>query len=646
MNFFSAQDKARRNTRLLLLLFIIAVATLIALTNILVAATLITIDSNSANSAIQQLNLSGLVQWPLVIKISCLVTLIISSVVIFKWLQLNAGGKYIAETLGGARLSPNTTNAEEKRALNVVEEMAIASNMPVPAVYVLPNEKGINAFAAGNTPADAVIGITRGAIEQFNREQLQGVIAHEFSHILNGDMRLNGRMIAMLSGITFIGTIGEIFLRSGGRHGAYTNTKRSNDARLAMLGAALLAAGWLGTFFGSLIKAAISRQREFLADASAVQFTRNPQGIADALKIIGGYDQGSKIINPKAELISHMYIANGVIGKSLFRTHPSLQDRIFRIEPSWDRRMIGRNTKRYDDDNVVKAVSDKQQQFATAATITAIAVAQNTSTNTVIANTMAPSLANTARQKIDQIPEELNKLAHEPFGATTIVFGLILGDAADIVDHQLTIINHTGISGLANKCLEIKPTLQQLPIALRWPLLELSLPALKLLSLPQYQKLKPALIQLINADKKIELFEWCVFQIFRHYLANEFENVRISKPIYKNAEKISGSYGVILSSLAYAGSSDKDEINSAFYRGANTAGLYNIKLLAESNCSVKPFGKACQQLSNCYPLLKAKLLKGLVHCINQDELITITEREVISVIAAVIDSPLPELDFH
>ena len=225
------------------------------------------------------------------------------------------------------------------------------------------------------------------------------------------------------------------------------------------------------------------------------------------------------------------------------------------------------------------------------------------------------------------------------------MFGLILGNSADIVERQLTIINQAGITGLANKCLEIQSTLQQLPIALRWPLLELSLPALKLLSPRQYQKLKPVLIQLINADKKVELFEWCVFQIFRHYLANEFENVKISKPIYKNAEQISDSYGVILSSLAYAGSSDKDEINSAFYRGANTAGLYNLKLLAESSCSVKPFGKACQQLNNCYPLLKAKLLKGLVHCISQDELITITEREVISVIAAVIDCPLPELDF-
>jgi hypothetical protein len=187
--------------------------------------------------------------------------------------------------------------------------------------------------------------------------------------------------------------------------------------------------------------------------------------------------------------------------------------------------------------------------------------------------------------------------------------------------------------------------LQQLPTPLRWPLLELSLPALKLLSPLQYQQLKPALILLIKADEKIDLFEWCVFQIFRHYLANEFETVRASKPIYKKAFQVSDSYAIILSCVAYAGSNDKEDIKRAFHRGANIASLYNLALLNEADCSVQPFGKACQQLRDCYPLLKAKLLKGLVHCITQDELITVTEREVISVIAAVIDCPLPELDF-
>ncbi|MDO7653379.1 MAG: M48 family metallopeptidase, partial [Porticoccus sp.] len=278
------------------------------------------------------------ISWQRFFMISLAVSGVIGCAIGYKWLQLSGGGKRVAEQLGGHRIAPNTNDIDEKKILNVVEEMAIASGMPVPSVYLLADEMGINAFAAGSSPADAVIGVTRGCIDQFDRQQLQGVIAHEFSHILNGDMRLNIRLIAILHGILFIGLIGRMLLQG--------NHRRRDKNSLAALGFGLLAIGGLGQFFGNWIKSAVGRQREFLADASAVQFTRNPAGIANALKIIGGYQCHSQLQSSQAEAMSHLFFGQALNKVSrLFASHPPLEERIQRIEPAWDGHFIFREPK-------------------------------------------------------------------------------------------------------------------------------------------------------------------------------------------------------------------------------------------------------------------------------------------------------------
>ncbi len=271
------------------------------------------------------------------------VLLVITIGSLYKMTMLSGGGESVALALGGRKVPANTRDLAERILLNVVEEMALASGTPVPPVYIMDDEEGINAFAAGTTPQNAVIGITRGAILTLKRDELQGVIAHEFSHILNGDMRLNIRLMGLLHGILVLALIGYMVLRIVGNSPGRVSTRRSSDDNkgaggliLAILaaGVALLIIGYVGVFFAHLIKSAVSRQREFLADASAVQFTRNPSGIADALKKIGGWSKSSKITSPRAEESSHMFFGSAMM-LSFFATHPPLAQRIQRIDPNF-----------------------------------------------------------------------------------------------------------------------------------------------------------------------------------------------------------------------------------------------------------------------------------------------------------------------
>jgi Zn-dependent protease with chaperone function len=340
VDFFEAQDQARRNTKLLVLLFGLAVLSLLVLTNLLLCITLGVLEPEQTELLFSPNHPAfwSALPWKAMTISSLVMLLVITVVILLKKAELNKGGRVVAEALGGQRIDHQNANPQQKVLLNVVAEMAIAAGVPVPPVYLLP-ENSINAFAAGYSPADAVIGITQGCLDLLCRDELQGVVAHEFSHILNGDMRMNIRLIALLHGILFIGHAGYYLLRSSGRTGAVYSAGRSNKNNgggLLGLALGLMVLGYLGSFFGNLIKAAVSRQREFLADASAVQFTRNPQGIAGALKAIGGASLGSRVRNPNADEMSHLFFGEAISRwTSLFATHPPLAERIKKIDPSW-----------------------------------------------------------------------------------------------------------------------------------------------------------------------------------------------------------------------------------------------------------------------------------------------------------------------
>ena len=311
MDFFERQETARRNSGRLVLLFVVAVAATMAAVHLLVAGVL-----GGGRFLDPRLMLASVGSVAAVVLIGSWV----------KMAQMGHGGAAVAAALGGRQITPSTGDPEERRVLNVVEEMAIASGLPVPPVYVM-EEDAINAFAAGNTPRDAVIGVTRGCIRHLTRDELQGVVAHEFSHVFHQDMRLNMRLVGWLGGIVAISMIGRVMLRALGS-GRRSRGKNDGAALMAVLGLGLFLIGIVGYFFGRIIQSAVSRQREYLADASAVQYTRNPDGIAGALeKIASG--AGSRLDAPAAAEFSHFLFADGVA--SLFATHPPLQERIRRI---------------------------------------------------------------------------------------------------------------------------------------------------------------------------------------------------------------------------------------------------------------------------------------------------------------------------
>ena len=667
MNFFSEQDEARRNTKWLVVFFILAVITLIIITNILVAVCLWFMDgqlTNSSWAASLAIDTHNASQHPSLlhffngagfVKVGLWVCGTIGCVIIFKWLQLRAGGKKVAESLGGSRINTNTNDSDEKRVLNVVEEMALASGMPVPSVYVLKNEKGINAFAAGHTPADAVIGITQGALDQFDRDQLQGVVAHEFSHILNGDMRLNLHLIAMLSGIVFIANVGRMIMHAGGGGYGRCGSRRSGDARVMFAGIGLLIIGWLGSFFASLIKAAISRQREFLADASAVQFTRNPDGIADALKIIGGYKNGSRVFSTKAIETSHLFLSNAVGIHSMFATHPPLELRIAKLQPQWNGEMISRavkvverpqpkfkkNPESFQQDQNIK----RQQQAAMAATAGAAFVINNKRKRQSMADADFSYNTKTddSYQETISTIDELVQQARDPFGASALVYSLLLSSDKHVQEKQLNYIQANQIPGLVLQTLDLFSKIIHIQEEQRLLLLEATLPALKMMSATQYKNFKKTLLLLMRADYQFELFEWCLFHIVRHYLAPEFESTRTSKISHYNISSISADFKVILSALAHHGHDSSENAYKAFNYGKNTSELYNIAIMDKANIQIDNLSKAASKLSHCTPLLKPKLLKGLAACAAYDKKITSQEKEIITALAAIMNCPMPRL---
>lgn len=659
MDFSAAQDQARRTTKKLVLLFLLSVFSLILITNILVAVSLLAVDSNSAagNGAFSNNNsysesaannasankitrLFDYISLRRFLLISLAVGGVVGCAIIYKWVQLSGGGKRVAEQLGGHRIHPNTNDANEKRVLNVVEEMAIASGMPVPAVYLLANESGINAFAAGNTPADAVIGVTLGAAEQFDRDQLQGVIAHEFSHILNGDMRMNIRLIAILHGIVFIGLVGEVLMR-GGSHRSYgSSSRRSGGNQLALLGMGLLAVGWLGRFFGNWIKSAVSRQREYLADASAVQFTRNPEGLADALKVIGGYSAGAQVSSTQASEMRHLFFGQ-VISKlgGFFATHPPLEHRISLIQPNWDGKYIHRKP-RVNTDKAAEAEAKRAEQHEKNRDIALGAVLAGAS----VASAQASGQSlDDIRDGIKKIPAQIQNQIHEPFGAMAIIYCTLLSKDTDVCKRQLEGIEFSNVKGLLALSLQLQNEVAALPRSQQLPIVELALPALKCLSAEQYKVFSKTLLLLVRADRQLDLFEWCIYKLLRHYLDPEFGKVKTSRPRFREAKQVAKEYQIVLSTLFHYGDNDAEGDKRAFTRALNRVGLYTLELLDKKDCTLNQFTEAVDTLANCYPLLKPRLLKGLTDCAKHDDIISPVEREMISAIAAVMDCPLPAL---
>lgn len=645
MDFFAQQDLARRNTRLLVWLFLLAVLLLVLLTNAVLAAFLFFSQDYSVYGGYRE-GVAGFLSyftWARFGTTGLAIGATIFLVVLFKWVQLSTGGKAVAESMGAMRIVPQSLDDAERRCLNVVEEMALAANMPVPPVYVLNGERGINAFAAGITPADAVVTVTRGTIEHLKRHELQGVIAHEFSHILNGDMRLNIRLAAMLKGITFIGDVGHFLIRSSNRvrTGASARNGKS-EAVLPLLGLMLLLLGWLGELAAGFIKAAISRQKEYLADASAVQFTRNADGIGDALKVIGGYIPGTLVHAARAAEMSHIFFAQ--IEHRLwqmFATHPPLQKRIMRVDPRWDGQYITRKPVPYPTQSSSPGAAEAGVGRAA---IVAAAMAGALADETTAEMLSADADFEPAPDQLDQhtavrqdIPLVLVQQSREPLGAHALVYSLLIGEGKALRQSQMNIISSSGIAGLGTLVNTLYPAVQSLGAPRRLPLLEMCLPTLKSMSPAQYSSFKRILLQLIRADQRTELHEWCLFQLVRHCLYVEFAHVKPSRPRHRELQQVAAPLRIVLSMLAHEGSGASQE---AFRLGADALGFTDMTLLPREQCNVAAFSRAVHELADCYPLLKPRLLKAMHLAASSDGQLSPVEHEIIASTAAVMDCPV------
>lgn len=648
MNFFEQQDIAQRNTKRLVFLLCLAVISLIAITTLLFATVFYYMELNShrylANSGLWQ-GVIHAMSWEMLAGISAAVCSVIFLGSLYKLVQLSGGGRAVAEAMGGRPLNMHNANLDEKKILNVVEEMAIASGTPVPPVYII-EDSAINAFAAGHTPQDAVIGITRGCIHLLSRDELQGVIAHEFSHIFHGDMKLNMRLVALLNGILLLGLIGEFLLRNAGNRSVLRSSKDKSPAAMMGIGLGLIVIGYAGTFCGSLIKAAVSRQREFLADASAVKFTRNPDGIAGALKKIGGYSSGSHLQADNAAQFSHMFFGEGVASRNLFNamaTHPPLSERIKRIDPHWDGKFISINAQTENSYIEEARLVDSNTDDLLAP----IAWASSSSSSTLTPNVEQvlqtighPTQSHIiyAQQTLHEISENLRNAAHTPWEAQAMMLGLLLDKNADAQAVQWHLL---GNLFSAVQIAALKPmTLAAASLAphLRLPLLELSLPALKQLSLQQYVQFKTAMTALIHADQHINLVEWCYFKILTHNLEPRKTSSRML-----DLSQLQTEACTLLSVIANAGSNTEAQAQAAFDGSKITLGFEHAQLFNEADYSMMDLDLAISRLQCVKPLQKPKLLKAMSQCILADQQITVAEAELFRAVADALDCPVPPL---
>lgn len=637
MNFFEHQDTARRNTRRLVIFMLLAVVSLIAVTTLLVAVVLYYfqyggngLQPQAADGNIVQLTFQTL-SWEILGYITLAVGILVALGSVYKLLQLSGGGRTVAEAMGGRLINADSRDTDERKILNVVEEMAIASGTPVPPVYLIDDDS-INAFAAGFQPRDAVIGITRGSIHLLSRDELQGVIAHEFSHIMHGDMRLNIRLVGILHGILVIGLIGYFLLRSA-HIGAYSSRRRGNNAMpMLAMGIGLIIIGYAGTFFGNIIKAAVSRQREFLADASAVQFTRNPEGISGALKKIGGYVRGSLLQTPSAAEFSHMYFGQGVKTRfsALMATHPPLAERITRIDPNWDGQLPTVNAEAGRAGPGRDSASEQLAGFAQAG-------GQASSAIDSIGQPSAEHVGY-AQQLIKTVPEPLKEAVHDPFSARAVIYALLLNKSSNAMVEEQWLQLRQHAHPVVYKTDKFVRIVAKLDESRYLPLLELCIPALKTLSPPQHQVFKRNLIALIRTDKKIDLFEWALYRIVMHNLepgSKQVGNIAL--------KRLSDECQLVLSIVAHSGHRDKSRAQVAFDEAFASLGIGSRFFLDENTIQLPDLDMALDRLSNLKPLQKPLLLKALATSITHDEQVTAAETELFRAIADSLDCPVPPL---
>jgi Zn-dependent protease with chaperone function len=642
MDFFRDQDVARRRTGLLIAYFLLAVVAIIASLYLSIAAALRL--SGAEEGPRTAAGLSGLWDPGLFAMVALGASALIGGGSLYRIASLSGGGHTVAELLGGRLVHPGTSDPDERRVLNVVEEMAIASGVPVPPVYLLEDEPGINAFAAGHAPGDAVVAVTSGCMRRLTRDELQGVVAHEFSHILNGDMRLNVRLMGVLFGILLIGLTGWLIFRSSGngsvRLGGRDDDNRRGTNVLPLIGLALYVIGYAGVFFGNLIKAAVSRQREYLADASAVQFTRNPDGLAGALKKIGALSEGSQIRDPHAEEASHLFFGEAVggIGElfGLLATHPPLVERIRRLDPSFDGdfsrvRLDPPRGEAPRGEAPPRPARPSPMRFDPVRTVARV-------------GTVAPEHLAYAADLLGSMPDPLTTIVRDPLGAQAAVYALLLDPDEAVRRAQLSWLETHGLPALARETRTILPEARRLAPESRLPLVELAVPALRQMSPAQAHDFFRGVDVLVQADRKTTLFEYALQRLLMRHVVAHFVRVRPPTVKYATVPPLIGPTALVLSALARYGSTTPPEADRAFAEGVKALGWPDVRPeMAAEDVGIEAIDAALKQLAEAAPSLKKQVLEACATCVGVDGRVTVEEGELLRAVSDSLGCPMPPI---
>lgn len=691
MNFFEHQKQAKSRTALLVALYIVAmIATIFAVHSVVAG-----FAAGAGGEGMSDYREAWLNPQLLLID-SLVLFLVIGGVSIGKIFQLKqGGGDGVALSLGGTRINKGNADFAERRLMNIVEEMAIASGVRIPNVYVLREEPSINAFAAGFTPNSSVVAVTRGALDYLNREELQGVIAHEFSHILHQDTALNLKLIGFLFGLEFMVLIGLFFFRIGPaflngerRSSGKENSGASVGLALMAFGVALMLIGLIGQLFSNIIRMAISRQREFLADASAVQFTRNPMGIASALKKIGCPNIGSKIHNSGSAEASHMFF--GSVGFSgLFNSHPDLSERIRRIDPSFDGTFPKEVTKLdpmtlQNEDTTSKkpaTFADRlPEQLKHLHDISAghVPGAAGTAAGTILAGSVLPDMAagfsaappsgapaieaaspeavaesllgeigqpevkslRYAEALLEAIPGYWRSCAAEPLGAEAIVCALFLSEDDQRRQKQWDYFITHAPTALQAKTHQLYGLTAQIPSTMVIPIVELTYPTLKSIGRREYLSFRQLADGMIRAGGGINPFGFMVYAALVRDLDHAFGVSRRNHRYSHMVHALREPFVTLMSHFAYAGSDDIDEVRRAFSLGCSAIGI-NADLLSAEACTHANLMKSIQILDETTDELRQRFLNAFFRCIAADGYITEREGELIRIVSAYFECPMP-----
>ncbi|MBI2398049.1 MAG: M48 family metallopeptidase [Xanthomonadales bacterium] len=653
MNFFELQHQARRQSKRLLLLFVLAVLAIVAAIDLVVVAAML---ANADEAYAANLSSGEIIarHTGTLLLSSVAVVAVIAIASLFKIGSLRAGGGKVAQSLGGTLVSTDPGNAHYRRLRNVVEEIAIASGVPVPEIYVLEQEQGINAFAAGYTPADAAIAVTRGALDKLKRDELQGVIAHEFSHILNGDMRLNIRLMGLLFGILVIGIAGRKLLE-GMRHARDSK----GTVPIFLIALAVMIIGYVGVFFGRWIKAGVSRSREYLADASAVQFTRQTEGLAGALKKVGGLPAGSKIDNAEVEEVSHMLFGSGMNFSSMFATHPPLLDRIQRLDKQFKPEQFAAIAKQWSQPLDVLALDaelglDRGLGLAPKGAPaeppplpplpdmrTDLAVQPGVVSNQVGAPHQDDyATADSIQQRI---PPLLLEAARAQQTADRVIYALLLdGDATIRAQQMQIVVAHAGAAAEAETRL-LREAVDALHPMQRMPLAAIAFPALRRHPRPWLNAFLETIDRLIHADGQQGLFEFCLARLLAIQVIEALDPARARVIGRRKLVQCEPEAAKLFAVLAQAGHDRPVEAQRGFQAGMQM-------LFGQRGVTMPDGGDWHQSLVPALSTLdqldasgKQLLIEAMVTSISHDGRITVAESELLRVACAALHCPLPPL---